>query len=231
MIPAGDNDGPKDWIEWLVDRAKDARIGIDARMLPHEKAVILNAQLAAKQSKLFYPPQNLVDLIWKEKPSRPREQIYVQPVRLAGQPSGMKIGELREWIKSQAPAVRPYVKRDATDAEKHVGTLVSNLGCIGMFMSDTVYLYESDYFSSIAWLLNLRGDDIPFNPVFHSYLFVSLTTAILFIEPAKVTPEIEHYLQSIGVDRRDYNEIWTFLRRKDWGEGKVKGVLISCDVY
>ena len=73
-----------------------------------------------------------------------------------------------------------------------------------------------------AYILNLRGDDIPFNPVFHSYLFVSLEQAILFIEPAKVRPEIDEYLLSIGVQRRDYNDIWTFLRRKDWGEGKVR---------
>lgn len=74
---------------------------------------------------------------------------------------------------------------------------------------------------SIAWTLNLRGDDIPFNPVFHSYLFVGLESATLFIELAKVSSEINVYLQSIGVVVRDYNDIWTFLRRKEWGEGNV----------
>lgn len=72
-----------------------------------------------------------------------------------------------------------------------------------------------------AYLLNLRGDDIPFNPVFHSYLFISADQTILFIEPAKVTEDIETYLQSLGVERRDYNDLWSFLRRKDWGEGKI----------
>ncbi len=72
-----------------------------------------------------------------------------------------------------------------------------------------------------AWLLNLRGDDIPFNPVFHSYLFIGLETAILFIEKSKIDSSVETYLQSINVSHRDYNEIWTFLRRKEWGEGNV----------
>ena len=72
-----------------------------------------------------------------------------------------------------------------------------------------------------AYLLNLRGDDVPFNPVFHSYLFVSLDQTILFIEPAKVTEDIDTYLQSLGVERRDYNDLLTFLRRKEWGDGKV----------
>ncbi|KAI9069707.1 hypothetical protein FKP32DRAFT_1671148, partial [Trametes sanguinea] len=87
-------------------------------------------------------------------------------------------------------------------SQQQVATLISNL-------------------SSIAWLLNLRGDDIPFNPVFHSYLFVGLDNATLFIDPEKTKGQVEAYLQSIGVAIRDYNDLWTFLRRKEWGEGNV----------
>lgn len=74
---------------------------------------------------------------------------------------------------------------------------------------------------SIAWLLNLRGDDVPFNPVFLSYLFISSELAILFIEAAKITPDVEGYLASIGVTHREYNDVWTFLRKKEWGQGRV----------
>ena len=70
-------------------------------------------------------------------------------------------------------------------------------------------------------MLNLRGDDIPFNPVFHSYLFVSQAKTVLFVEPAKASESVDEYLKSIDVERRDYNDVWTFLRRKEWGEGKV----------
>ena len=132
LVPAGDPEGPADWIEWLVDRVKDAKIGIDARMLSHDKAIRLNGLLSAKNSKLHYPPQNLVDLIWKEKPSRPREQIFVQPARLTGKSASSKLGELREWIKNQPASVPSYSKREAKDAEKQVGTLITDLPCIGM---------------------------------------------------------------------------------------------------
>ena len=73
----------------------------------------------------------------------------------------------------------------------------------------------------IAWLLNLRGDDILFNPVFHSCLFVGLESATLFIEEVKLTDEVKVNLQSTGIEWRDYNDTWTFLRRKKWGEGNV----------
>src|SRR5882757_8680618 len=59
-IQAGHVDAPKDWSEWLVDRAKDSRIGIDARMVSYAKATDLNTQLSPKGSKLVYPPQNLI---------------------------------------------------------------------------------------------------------------------------------------------------------------------------
>ena len=39
---------------------------------------------------------------------------------------------------------------------------------------------------------------------------------ILFIEGSKIAT-VGDYLQSIRVTVRDYNDIWTFLRRKEWG--------------
>ena len=131
----GEPDAPVDWIDFLAERAKDAKIGIDARMLSHDKAVKLNALLGPKGSKLHYLPQNLVDLIWKEKPSRSREQIFVQSTRLAGKSASAKLNELREWIKNQPASVPSYSKREAKDAEKQTGTLITDLPSIGAFGS------------------------------------------------------------------------------------------------
>ena len=38
---------------------------------------------------------------------------------------------------------------------------------------------------SIAWTLNLRGSDIPFNPVFFSYLFLTGETVYFFVEQSR----------------------------------------------
>ncbi|TCD66322.1 hypothetical protein EIP91_001471 [Steccherinum ochraceum] len=202
LIEAAGHGSPKDWVEWLVDRAKDSRIGIDARMIAHDKATGLNAQLQAKGSKLIYPPQNLVDLIWRDKPSRSKAPIFRQSTRYAGEGTEKKLAKVRRWIAEQSPSVPSYSKTEPKPAQRQVATLLSNL-------------------SSIAYLLNLRGNDIPFNPVFHSYLFISADQTILFIEAAKVPEEIDTYLQSLNVERREYNDLWSFLRRKEWGEGKI----------
>ena len=38
---------------------------------------------------------------------------------------------------------------------------------------------------SIAWMLNLRGSDIPFNPVFFSYLFLTHQSVYFFVEQSR----------------------------------------------
>jgi Xaa-Pro aminopeptidase len=79
----------------------------------------------------------------------------------------------------------------------------------------------SAHYVDPAYVLNLRGQDIPYNPLFHAYLFIGLERTVLFTESAKVDDEVASYLESLDVERREYNDLWTFLRRREWGEGKV----------
>ncbi|KAF7376672.1 Creatinase aminopeptidase [Mycena sanguinolenta] len=202
LVEAGGIHGPKDWIEWLVSKARDSRIGIDARMISHEKATLISNKLATLDSKMIYPPQNLVDLAWKDKPAKSREPLFRQPIEFTGQEAHAKLHTLRQWIASQPPSVPAYSKTPPTESQIHVGTLLTNL-------------------AGIAYLLNLRGSDIPFNPLFQAYLFVSLDKAVLFVDSIKCNDEIMGYLNSLGVERRDYVDLWQFLRRREWGVGKI----------
>jgi len=61
----------------------------------------------------------------------------------------------------------------------------------------------------IAWILNLRGNDISFNPLFFSYLIVHKEGKCdLFIDQAKISsPELKEYLDSIKVTLYNYDEI------------------------
>lgn len=38
----------------------------------------------------------------------------------------------------------------------------------------------------VAWLLNLRGGDVAYNPIFISYVIVTPDTAALYVDSAKV---------------------------------------------
>jgi len=46
----------------------------------------------------------------------------------------------------------------------------------------------------IAWLFNLRGNDIPYNPVFFSYAAVTPKTATLYVDSTKMSSEALDYL-------------------------------------
>ena len=53
-------------------------------MVAHDKAAALQARLAPKNARLAFPPQNLVDLLWKDRPARSRSAVYVQPIEYTG---------------------------------------------------------------------------------------------------------------------------------------------------
>ncbi|MBQ0141461.1 MAG: aminopeptidase P family protein [Prevotellaceae bacterium] len=64
----------------------------------------------------------------------------------------------------------------------------------------------------VCWTLNLRGNDIEYNPVFVSYLVVLPETTILYINKVKVSEQVEEYLKNEGVEIRPYESIATDLQ-------------------
>jgi Xaa-Pro aminopeptidase len=68
----------------------------------------------------------------------------------------------------------------------------------------------------VAWLFNLRGTDIPYNPVFFAYAIVTPHDCTLFCQAASVSQEIRDYLQANRVAFLDYSQVWTAL--ESWRE-------------
>ncbi|WMW81622.1 aminopeptidase P family protein [Undibacterium cyanobacteriorum] len=58
----------------------------------------------------------------------------------------------------------------------------------------------------IAWLLNLRGADVNYNPVFVSHLLLSADQAELFLPLQKIDADLRDRLARDGVICRDYDE-------------------------
>ncbi|KIM29700.1 hypothetical protein M408DRAFT_67274 [Serendipita vermifera MAFF 305830] len=193
----------KDWLDWAITCPRGSKIGIDSRMISHERATKLYKGLYDRGSKLAHPRQNLVDLIWEDRPKRPKDIVYVQPVQFTGKEINQKLSEIRKWIRKQNSAL----------GKDNKGGLTRSGSLAAVFISDL---------ASIAYTLNLRGADIPFNPVFTAYLLVGVDgKTILFIDGEKVPKEIKAYLNENGVSVREYSDVWTYLRGKQWGEGKV----------
>ena len=57
----------------------------------------------------------------------------------------------------------------------------------------------------IAWLTNLRGSDVDYNPVFLAHMLIDAESATLFVNNNKVSAEIQQSLQNSGIQLADYD--------------------------
>ena len=175
-----------------------------------DTAAQLTTALLANGSRLKFPRLNLVDVIWLNRPPKPSGPVYIHEERYHGKSTKDKIDDIRKWIKTQKPHPtygNPYNK-PGTPAPKPT-------------MANTPTAMIICSLPNVAWMLNLRGSDLPFTPVFHAYLFVSLAAAVLFIDRKKVPKPVEDYLKEMGVVVKDYADVFTFLRTGGWGAGRV----------
>ncbi len=91
-----------------------------------------------------------------------------------------------------------FVGETSKDRIERVRGAVKNLGANCHLISKL---------DDIAWLLNLRGNDIPNNPYFLSYLFIREDDAILYVDPLKLNNRIIDHLHQAGVKVKLYEDL------------------------
>ena len=64
----------------------------------------------------------------------------------------------------------------------------------------------------IVWLLNIRGNDVPCNPVVLSYLAVTETEVLLFIQEVALDDSARSYLEGLGVTVKPYDSIYDYVK-------------------
>lgn len=64
----------------------------------------------------------------------------------------------------------------------------------------------------IAWLLNIRGNDVMYSPLVLCYAVVSMEKVDLFIEESRINVSIKAALVRDGVEFRPYNDIYEFVK-------------------
>jgi Xaa-Pro aminopeptidase len=70
----------------------------------------------------------------------------------------------------------------------------------------------------IAWLFNIRGRDVKFNPVVLSYSLITLDKVYLFVDKNKLNDEILNELDKENVEIKPYNDIYEFIKTLNNGE-------------
>lgn len=68
---------------------------------------------------------------------------------------------------------------------------------------------------TVAWLFNIRGNDVKCNPVAVGYAYISQSEAILFTNPKKITLEVRSELSKEGVTLGEYDKIFDFVKSRE----------------
>ena len=182
---SGDDESLSQYI--LKNVPKNSTIGMDFSLFSQETAISLKTKL--REYIFIDDTNNLIDDIWGTlKPKYNCNKIIILPVEFTGETAFNKYNIVDLALQSIIESDEDLNKF------KNYRMLISRL-------------------DDIAWLLNLRGDDIPYNPVFFSYaLFCKNSDELsikLFINKNKVdSPEILKYLKENKIQLYDYKQIF-----------------------
>lgn len=163
----------EEWLSKIVPQ--NGSIGFDGSVLSTSLARNIEKAVSKKGITLEYR-YDLIDELWKDRPSISTEPIFVHDVKYAGKSRVEKVNMVREEMK----------KDEAT----HI--VLSSL-------------------DDIAWLLNIRGTDVPCNPVAVSYVVVSEKETVLFINPVKIKDEVKKELEQDGIVIKAYEDLNNYL--------------------
>lgn len=92
---------------------------------------------------------------------------------------------------SKIEAVRAEMKKNRTEAH-----LISSL-------------------DDLAWLLNIRGQDVPCNPVVLGFVLITTEDTILYIEPSKLSAQATEQLKGYGVRVAPYEDVFKAISALD----------------
>ncbi|ATD53830.1 aminopeptidase P family protein [Clostridium chauvoei] len=159
--------------EWISENVKAGEIlGFDGRCYSVNQYKDL-LSIAKKNGFEIKMEDDLLEIIWVDRPALPSEKIFLHDIKFAGKSASDKLKEVRENMKK-------------LNVENYI---ISSL-------------------DDIAWLFNIRGNDIKFNPVFLSYALITMNTAKLYIDINKVEDKVIDELKKQGVEILDYDFIY-----------------------
>ncbi len=114
------------------------------------------------------------------------------------------------WTDRPALPANPFFVFDTKYAGK---TTAEKLSALRAEMKKArAEIFVMSALDDIAWLFNIRGNDVAYNPVVIAYALVEEEKATLFIAPEKLTTDTRLYLENEGISVAGYLEIYDALK-------------------
>lgn len=177
-------------IEFIRDHlVQGGGLGFDGRVINARLGTELK-ELAEQKKASFHTSQDLVGMIWEERPAMPMEPVFLLEEQYTGESTTSKIKRVREKMKQ-------------SNADVHILTSLDD----------------------IAWVLNIRGNDIPHFPVVLSFLAITQTECCLFIHSKVLSESVRIQLEQWGITICDYEAIYSYVAQIE----AKKTVWMDCD--
>ena len=151
-------------------------LGFDGRVVNSAWGKKLDDLVAKKNGKL-YVDEDLVDIIWTDRPALSAQPVRVLDFEYTGKTTQTKLADIRKEM-------------DEKGADVH---LLSSL-------------YD------IAWILNVRGNDIRYVPVVLSYLAITKEECIWFVQEEVLTDVLSAYLKANNIMTRPYDSFYEYVK-------------------
>lgn len=180
----------EEWLANNIDAGK--QVGFDPYLISLSEFKRINSKLEKKKVGFVPVLGNLVDQIWPE--AKTEEEVKAA---LKGE------GDLEH---GRPPLPRtPIFVQPIEFAGESVSSKLTKLR--QAMAADNIYATIVCALDEVAWLYNLRGRDVPYNPVFMSYAIVTQDSATLYVLPEKVSDEVAQHLKEAKVNVRHYDSI------------------------
>ncbi|WP_263265085.1 aminopeptidase P family protein [Pseudomonas sp. RIT-PI-S] len=133
-------------------------------------------------------------------------------------PRGIKLLAERDWLAdiwTDRPALpwQPVVAHLAPEATEPVASKLARVRqAMAKAGANAHFIATVD---DIAWLFNLRGSDVSYNPVFLSFALVKEQGAVLWVGEGKLAPALQQQLAADGIEVREYAQVTADLAAVD----------------
>lgn len=132
--------------------------------------------LASKQGRVLWD-HDLAGSLWRERPSRSSEPVYILDEKYTGKSRRQKLEQLRQYMKKKG--------------------------------GDAVLLASLE---DIAWLMNLRGNDVRHTPVFLAFAKIDRDKVSLYADSSAFSEEITAALAKDGIVLKPYMDVYDELK-------------------
>ena len=172
-------------VEWLCGELRmtndELRIGVNPEMFSVNAFKAWKEQFA--EAGIGVKSVDLIKPIWTEgRPAIPSDKLYPYSADFAGETVENKLARMRESLESKVESQK----------SKDYALIVSAL-------------------DEIAWLLNIRGNDVEYNPVVISYVVLEADKCTLFVNPEKIDSAAQNYLDFNNINVQPYEAVFDYI--------------------